>query len=358
MSNPQLENGYIRIANEIWDEVIRRDFSKRQKDILLFIWRLSYGCQRREAIIPKMKDFELCGVPATQIKNELTYLERCRVLAWDREQRTFEINKNYETWYVNPVRTWDEDRFSELLHTNLNSKKNSQNMKKNFMKHEDLEEKNFTKHEVFDGEEQENFTFHEGETSQNMKSNFTKHEVSGGLNPCGSKAEDVSKDSIKDIIKNSSSTKLDNTNQDTTDGSPRPLDDFSYPRIYRAYEKNFSVDGRVTEFDIEELGILFDEYGGEWLLESMREAFRHGKRTLAYVRGVLNGYKERGSPNKESPSKSSSSKGSTSPGASVPDVEQTKAKIDEFELAKKRKEEFLRKQRELKNGDERIPNTS
>ena len=119
MANPQAENGYIRLANELWDEVIRRDFTKRQKDILFFIWRLSYGCQKRTAYVPKMKDFELCGVPATKIRPELEYLEKCRVMFWDRDDHIFEINKNYEEWFVSLVKTWDEVKFNDLIALNL-----------------------------------------------------------------------------------------------------------------------------------------------------------------------------------------------------------------------------------------------
>lgn len=186
-TSPQVENGFIRIANEIWDEVIRRDFSKRQKDILLFIWRLSYGCQKKAALIPMLKDFAMCGVAATQITGELKYLETCRVLFWERQNNSFEFNKSYDLWQVNPVKGWDSERFRELLHHNLYAKGTSQNMKSDFTKHEVDNNQQFMKHEV--------------DTSQNMKHDLIKHEVEGVSNPYGSKVEDVSKESIKDSIK-------------------------------------------------------------------------------------------------------------------------------------------------------------
>lgn len=210
MANPQIENGYIRIANEIWDEVIRRNFSKRQKDILLFIWRLSYGCQKKYAVIPKMKDFEICGVSATQIKPELEYLEQCQVLKWDRENKTFEINKDYERWQINPVKGWDKERFDNLIRFNL--AKDSQNMKKNFIKREvhwenedDDASQNmnvsFMNHEVLGPGLNQKFTKHEDENSQNMKSDFTKHEDSEPEIPCPTRPGGMSKDIIKDSIK-------------------------------------------------------------------------------------------------------------------------------------------------------------
>ncbi|MDB4868273.1 MAG: hypothetical protein JWR03_2606 [Cohnella sp.] len=122
MANPQTENGFLQIANEIWNEVIRRDFSKRQKDIILFIWRLSYGCKKKTAYVPMLKDFELCGVGYSNITKELKYLVEMRVISWDREPCIFSVNKDYERWQVSPVRGWDEERFKVLLHQNIEKK--------------------------------------------------------------------------------------------------------------------------------------------------------------------------------------------------------------------------------------------
>lgn len=281
MASPQPDK-FIRISNELWDEVIRSDFSKRQKDIILFIWRLSYGCQKRWAVIPMLKDFELCGVPATQIKSELEYLEQCCVLKWDRENKMFEILKNYDEWRINPVRNWKKNRFKELISTNLFT---SQNM--NF---------DFTKHEVS-----------EDETSQNMKSelhetlsdDFTKHEVESGEIPCDSKAENGSKDIIKDSIKNSSSSNGTTSINENAAAAAVGSHDFSFQRIYQIFEEHFTEDGKVTQLEVEDLSDQFETYGGEWLLGAMREAVRHKRRTLAYINGVLNGYRKRGGPGRD-----------------------------------------------------------
>ena len=122
MANPQLGNGYVGIANEIWDEIIRRDFSKRQKDILLFILRLSYGCNKKTALIPKLKYFVLCGIGPTHIKKELTDLQKRNVIDWDRETMVFSFQKDYERWNLSSVRDWDKAQFNELLAVNLKPK--------------------------------------------------------------------------------------------------------------------------------------------------------------------------------------------------------------------------------------------
>jgi phage replication O-like protein O len=172
----QLENGYIRIANEIWDEIIRRDFTKRQKDILLFIWRLSYGCNKKTATIPLLKYFELCGVTQNHIKDELVYLREMKVLQWDHETMVFSFNKDYTVWQARPVRKWNEDSFKELLHLNLTS-----------------QNRNFPKQEL----------------PKTGSEDFPKQEVRTTENPCGSKAEGTSKDSIKDIQEEEEMTALE-----------------------------------------------------------------------------------------------------------------------------------------------------
>lgn len=162
----QLENGYIRIANEIWDEIIRRDFSKRQKDILHLILRLSYGCNKKVAHIPMLQDFALCGVTPNHIADELKFLKSCIVIDFDRTDMLFSFNKNYELWQVSPVKKWDDERFKELIHINLTS-----------------QNRNFPKQEL----------------PKKGSENFPKREVEEPSKPYGSKAEGVSKDSIKDI---------------------------------------------------------------------------------------------------------------------------------------------------------------
>lgn len=165
----QLENGYIRIANELWDEIIRRDFTKRQKDILLFIWRLSYGCSKKTAIIPKLKNFSLCGVGHTNITSELKYLETMKVISWDKENTIFSFNKDYNVWQVTPVRGWDDETFNELIHLNITTKSYQNN--------------NLSKQEVI----------------ESITEKLLKQELLEPAKPSGSKDEGLSKDSIKDI---------------------------------------------------------------------------------------------------------------------------------------------------------------
>lgn len=130
MANPQVEDGFIRIANELWDEILRRDFTKRQQNLILFIWRLSYGTGQKDCIIPNFNLFEIAGIYKTDIKKELNYLRDCSVLNWDEESMTFSVNKHHKEWQISPKKNWDNDKFNGLIHSNLERKKVSKTLTK------------------------------------------------------------------------------------------------------------------------------------------------------------------------------------------------------------------------------------
>ncbi|WP_339307636.1 replication protein [Paenibacillus sp. FSL R5-0519] len=182
MASPQLGNGYIGIANEIWDEIISRKFTERQQKILKLVLRLSYGCQKKEAVIPLLKHFELCGVRIQDAKKEIVYLQQCKVIMWDGNQ-VYSLNKNYDEWRVNLVKEWDKDKFSELISINLSAKKVTKSVTEKEQKHAGSYEKC------------------NSEVTKSVTDELRKVEVEEGPIPCGSKSEGTSKDMFKDSIK-------------------------------------------------------------------------------------------------------------------------------------------------------------
>ncbi|KAA8782550.1 replication protein [Paenibacillus amylolyticus] len=182
MASPQLKNGYIGIANEIWDEIISRKFTERQQKVLKLVLRLSYGCQKKEAVIPLLKHFELCGVRIQDAKKEISYLRQCKVISWDGKQ-IYSLNKNYDEWRVSLVKEWDRDKFSELISLNLSKTKVTKSVTQ-------------TEDELPESYEKCN-----SEVTKSVTDELRKVEVEEGSNPCESKAEGTSKDMFKDSIK-------------------------------------------------------------------------------------------------------------------------------------------------------------
>ena len=52
MANPQLSNGYVRIANELLEAICQLDVSGSEMRILLYIIRRTYGFNKDYAEIP------------------------------------------------------------------------------------------------------------------------------------------------------------------------------------------------------------------------------------------------------------------------------------------------------------------
>ncbi|MDO7787893.1 replication protein [Desulforamulus aquiferis] len=127
MANPQ-PSQFTRISNELYNAIMQTDFSKRQRNIIDLVIRMSYGCGKKTAILRPV-DFELVGIYKTHIGRELDYLVQAKVLVMQGEQVA--LNKNYEEWRVSLVKNANQERFKALIKRNLGSYQNS-NLKENF----------------------------------------------------------------------------------------------------------------------------------------------------------------------------------------------------------------------------------
>jgi hypothetical protein len=284
--NPQPTDAHIRISHEIHRELIRRKFTQRQRVIIDFILTLSWGCGKPSAIIPMLKHFELCGIRKNHIRNELTGLVDMNVLIWEESLNLFQINKHYDRWKVEYVDKFEPSNMNDLISLNLENKTPNL-LKRVTEKGTELpikEPKPVTKKVT-------QFPKRELDGSQKGNSPVTKKGTLTREYPSHIKRFQLSKTIIKTMFK-----KRTTTTTTTTDSKLK--EDYSYGNVFSAYQQNFIVGGKLTQFDVDEFSILYDDYGGEWLLPAMREAFRQGpdKRNLAYVHGVLKGYKERGGP--------------------------------------------------------------
>lgn len=116
--NPQPTDGHIRISHEIHRELIRRKFSKRQRDVIDFILTLSWGCGKSSAIIPELKSFEEAGIRKNHIRVVLEGLVAENVIIWDELLNIFQFNKHYDQWTIQPISN-SAKRLNELINLNL-----------------------------------------------------------------------------------------------------------------------------------------------------------------------------------------------------------------------------------------------
>ncbi len=100
-------------------EVLRRNFTKRQMNIISFIFSFSLYLGKEKAIIPKMRDFEIAGVGKDKIRNEIDQLVELNVLDWNQEEKTFAVKDPWE-WKVKYHAGYNHERGIELFLLNLN----------------------------------------------------------------------------------------------------------------------------------------------------------------------------------------------------------------------------------------------
>lgn len=136
MASPQPTDAHIRIAHSITEAIMMRDFSKRQRSILDLILRLSWGCGKKTAIIPRQKDFQVVGIAESKVRSELEWLVDAEVIEWNKDMNIFSFKKDFDKWAVSLVPRYNRKRFDELLHINLTSQnvKNLDDMGRNFPK--------------------------------------------------------------------------------------------------------------------------------------------------------------------------------------------------------------------------------
>lgn len=98
--NPQLENGYTRIADEILEKVAQTKLNGTQLRILLIVWRCTYGWQKKEHELSEGYLSKATGIHKQQIKRELKVLIEKDILIVSQQAtfnkgRVLKFNKRY-----------------------------------------------------------------------------------------------------------------------------------------------------------------------------------------------------------------------------------------------------------------------
>lgn len=96
MANPQKENGFTPIANELLEALANILLTAYEYKALLIIIRNTYGYKRKEWTIKKWKDFEKIGIGTSHIKRTINMLSGRDIISVSG--KTIRFNKDYETW--------------------------------------------------------------------------------------------------------------------------------------------------------------------------------------------------------------------------------------------------------------------
>jgi phage replication O-like protein O len=108
MANPQTENGYTSIANELIEAMYKHDFGWSKGQVFMAIIRLTYGWHKKEDAISLSRLCELTKLSKRTIIYTLQNLETQKKICITRSSsngvkniNTISIQKNYELWNDN-----------------------------------------------------------------------------------------------------------------------------------------------------------------------------------------------------------------------------------------------------------------
>lgn len=102
MSAPQLEDGYMRIATELWQAICRLRIPGISRQVFDAIIRQTYGFNKKEDGIALSTFVELTGLPKYDVCAAIKQLEQMNLIVVAQKGnvpwKTYGVNKVYSTW--------------------------------------------------------------------------------------------------------------------------------------------------------------------------------------------------------------------------------------------------------------------
>lgn len=122
MASPQIENGYTRISNELYDKIISTKLNGVQSGILHAVIRYTYGFGRTSAELSEKFLSEATGHHKKNISKELKKLTDNKIIeiiskSSFNSPRILAINKNYDEWESNDLQGVNRRTGSQLTTT-------------------------------------------------------------------------------------------------------------------------------------------------------------------------------------------------------------------------------------------------
>lgn len=98
--NPQIEQGYTRIANELYDAILKTDFTLRELKILMTIIRKTYGFNKLADVISLSQIEQMTTIKKQNNHASVRSLIDRNIIisSGSHNKRTLGINKHYLDW--------------------------------------------------------------------------------------------------------------------------------------------------------------------------------------------------------------------------------------------------------------------
>ena len=98
MANPQKENGYTVISNELLEAFYQCKLQEYERVIILCIWRKTYGWNKKRDLVAYSQIEKETGMVKQSIAKIIKNLVNKKLLIKDK--KSLGVNKNYEDWVV------------------------------------------------------------------------------------------------------------------------------------------------------------------------------------------------------------------------------------------------------------------
>lgn len=110
--SPQLENGYLRIANELQEAISSADVTKRELKVINVIIRMTYGFQKKEDDIAASQIGQACRMGSSHVTEALNSLAKKKIITKRRGRHgcIVGIQKDYSQW---PMETMPSEYLKE-----------------------------------------------------------------------------------------------------------------------------------------------------------------------------------------------------------------------------------------------------
>lgn len=127
MANPQLENGFTKISNEILESLVKAGLLGSELQVVLFVIRKTYGWGKKRDIISLTQFEGATNLSRITIIKTIKNLVSKNILvktALPRNRIAYSYQKNYNEWVVNTAilvkhSTGSKDRLTRLVNTAL-----------------------------------------------------------------------------------------------------------------------------------------------------------------------------------------------------------------------------------------------
>lgn len=105
MANPQIEEGFTRIANELYDAILEFGFTGRQLQVVLAVIRKTYGYNKKADDIGLSQFRDMIGMARQHVSKTIQELAAMNVLKVDhgKHAQHISLNKNYRQWTAKSI---------------------------------------------------------------------------------------------------------------------------------------------------------------------------------------------------------------------------------------------------------------